>query len=150
MPIQYLSNRLPTLVQEGKVNSKLYRNIVTYIVNPEILSATLKSLTNTPKLLDCETHVNINSEQLASPPSTPRISTPNVVNKNAQESSFSDSARSSPLSAPAVTAKNTDFHADYSAITDFFINEICVLRNEVISNKQYVSGFSRCKHQSSN
>ena len=35
VPIQYLSNRLLTLVQEGKVNSKLYRNTVTYIVNPE-------------------------------------------------------------------------------------------------------------------
>ena len=81
VPIQYLSNRLLTLVQEGKVNSKLYRNTVTYIVTPEILSATLKSLTNTPKSLDCETPVNINSEQLASPPSTPRVSTPNAVKK---------------------------------------------------------------------
>ena len=89
-----------------KVNSKLYRNTVTYIVNPEILSATLKSLTNTPKSLDCETPVNINSELLAFPPSTPRVSTPNAVNKNAQESSFTYSACSSPLSALVVTAKN--------------------------------------------
>ena len=79
--IQYLSSRFLTLVQEGKVNSKLDRNTVTYIVNPEILRATKKSLTSTPKTLDCETPVNINSEQLASPPSTPRVSTPNVVNK---------------------------------------------------------------------
>ena len=71
MPIQYLSNHLLTLVQEGKVNSKLYRNTLTYIANPEILCAPKKSLTNTPKTLDCETPVNINSEQLASPPSTP-------------------------------------------------------------------------------
>ena len=42
VPIQYLSNRLLTVVQEGKVNSKLYRNTVTYIINPEILSAILK------------------------------------------------------------------------------------------------------------
>ena len=27
VPIQYLSNRLLTLVQEGKVNSKLYSNV---------------------------------------------------------------------------------------------------------------------------
>ena len=79
--IQYLSSRFLTLVQEGKVNSKLYRNTVTYIVNPEILRATKKSLTSTPKTLDCETPVNINSEQLASPPSTSRVSTSNVVNK---------------------------------------------------------------------
>ena len=39
VPIQYLSNRLLTLVQEGIVNSKLYRNTVTYIINPEILCA---------------------------------------------------------------------------------------------------------------
>ena len=39
VPIQYLSNRLLTLVQEGIVNSKLYRNTVTYIKNPEILCA---------------------------------------------------------------------------------------------------------------
>ena len=29
------------------------------------------------------------------------------------------------------------FHADNLALKDFFINEICVLRNEVISNKHY-------------
>ena len=132
--IQYLSRCLLTLVEEGKVDSKLYRNIVTYIVNPEILHATKKSLTSTPKTLDCKTPVNINSEQLASP----RISTPNAVNKNTQESSFTDLVHSSPLSAPiAVIPKNTDFHADYLALKDFFINEICDLRNEVISNKQY-------------
>ena len=136
--IQYLSNRLLTVVQEGKVNSKLYKNIVTYIINPEILSATLKSLTNTPKSLDCKASVDINNEQLSSLPSTPRVSNPNAVNKNAQESSFTDSARSSRLSAPIVTTENTDFHVDYLALKDFFINEICVLCNEVISNKQYV------------
>ena len=135
--IRYLSSRLLTLVQEGKINSKLYRNTVTYIVNPEVLRATKKSLTSTPKTLDCETPVN--SEQLASPPSTPTVSTPNAVNKKAQESSFTDSAHPSPLSDPiAVTPKNSEFHADYLALKDFFINEICVLRNEVISNKQYV------------
>ena len=69
--IQYLPSRLLTLVQEEKVNSKLYRNTVTYIVNPEILRATKKSLTSTPKSLDCETSININSEQLASPLGTP-------------------------------------------------------------------------------
>ena len=75
---------------------------------------------STPKTLDCETPVNINSEQSASPPSLPLVSTPNVVNKNAQESSFTDSARSSPFSAPpAVTPKNTDFHAGYLALTHF-------------------------------
>ena len=79
--------------------------------------------------------VNINKNQLASPPRAP---TPSAVNKNAQGLSFTDSARSSPLSAAVVTAENTDFHADYFALKDFFINEICVLRNEVISNKQYV------------
>ena len=93
--IQYLFSRLLTLVQEGKLNSKLYRNTVTYIVNPEILRATKKLLTSTPKTLDCETPINVNSEQLASPPSTPTVSTPNSVNKNAQESSFNDSAHPS-------------------------------------------------------
>ena len=124
------------MVQERKTNSKLYRNTVTYIVNPEILRATKKSLTGTPKT-DCETPID--SEQLASPPSTPTVSTPNAVNKNAQESSFTDSAHPSPLSDPiAVTPKNSHFHADYLALKDFFINKICVVRNEVISNKQYV------------
>ena len=137
MPIQYLSNRLLILVQETEVNSKLYRNTVTYIINPEILCATKKSLTSTPKTLDCKTPVNINSNQLASPPSTD-VSTPNAVNKNAQEPSFTDSAPSSPLSASVVTAKNTNFHADYLALKDFFINEFRVIRNEMISNKQYV------------
>ena len=68
----------------------------------------------------------------------PRVSTPNAVSKNAQESSFTDSARSSPLSVPVVTAENTDFHAVYLALKDFFINEIWGLRNEEISDKQYV------------
>ena len=69
--VQYLSSRPLTLVHEGKVNSKLYGNTVTYIANPEILRATKKSLTSTPKSLDCETSININSEQLASPLGTP-------------------------------------------------------------------------------
>ena len=43
--IQYLSSRLLTLVQEVKVNGKLYRNTVTYIANPEIFGASKKSLT---------------------------------------------------------------------------------------------------------
>ena len=78
--------------------------------------------------------MNINSEQLACPSSKTTISTPNASNENAQESTFIDSVHPSPLSAP----KNTDFHADYLALKDVFINEICVVRNEVISNKQYV------------
>ena len=62
-----------------------------------------------------------------------------LLTKNAQEYPFTDSVHSSPLSAPvAVTPKNTDFHADYLALKDFFINEICVLRKILISNKQYV------------
>ena len=77
--IRYLSSRLLTLVQEGKIISKLYRNTVTYIENPEILCVTKKSLNSTPKTLDCETTVN--SEQLASPLSTPTISTANVLTK---------------------------------------------------------------------
>ena len=134
--IRYLSNRLLILVQEGKSNCKLYRNTVTYIVNPEVLRATKKSLTSIPKTLDCETPVD--SEQIASPPSISTVSTPNAVNKT-QESSFIDSAHPSPLSDPiAVTPKNSEFHADYLILKDFFINEICVLRNEVISNKQYL------------
>ena len=82
--IQFLSSRFLTLVQKGKINSKHYRSTVTYIVNPEILRATKKSLTSTPKTLDCETPVNVNSEQRASAPSTPTVSTPNAVNKNAK------------------------------------------------------------------
>ena len=136
-PTAILSNRLLTLVQEGKINSKLYINTVTYIVNPEVLCATKKSLTSTPKTLDCETPVN--SEQLVSPPSTPTVSTPNAVNKKAQESSFADSAHPFPLlDSIAVTPKNSEFHADFLALKDFFINEICVLRNKLISNKQHV------------
>ena len=49
---------------------------------PETLRATKKSLASTPKKLDCETPAN--SEQLVFPPSTPTVSTPNAVNKNAQ------------------------------------------------------------------
>ena len=62
-----------------KINSKLYRNTVTYIINLEILRATKKSLTSTPKTLDCETTVN--SEKLASPPSTATVSTPSALTK---------------------------------------------------------------------
>ena len=94
----------------GKVISKLYRNIWTCRVNPEILRTTKKSLTSTPKALDCERPVNINKEQLAYSPITPRVSTPNAVNKNAQESSFTDSAHPSRLPAPVtVNPKNSDF-----------------------------------------
>ena len=94
-----------TLLQEGKINSKLCRNTVKYIVNPKIFRTTKKSLTSTLKTLDCETPVN--SEQLASPPSTPTVSTPNAVNKKAQEFSFADLAHPSPLSDPVtVTPKN--------------------------------------------
>lgn len=46
--IQYLSSRLLALVQEGKANSKLYKNAVLYIAD-QILHATNKSLTGTPK-----------------------------------------------------------------------------------------------------
>ena len=70
----------------------------------------------------------MHSEQLATPPSVPTVNTSNSVNKNAQESSFTDSARSSPLLATvAVYPKNTDFHVDYLPLKDFFINEIYVL-----------------------
>ena len=78
-----MSSRHLTLVQEGKVNTKLYWNTVTYIINPEILRTTRKLLTSTPKTLDYETPININSEQHASTPSTPTVSSPNAVNKNA-------------------------------------------------------------------
>ena len=76
---------------------------------------------STPKTLDCETPVNINSEQPASPPSLPTVSTPNVVNKNAQESSFTDSARSSPFSAPvAVNPKEYRFSCRLLTIKGLF------------------------------
>ena len=127
------------MVKQRKINSKLYRNTVTYFINPEILPATKKSLTSSSKILDCETPVNINCEQLASPPNTRIVSTPNVVNKNAQEFPFTDSAHNSPLwPSVAVTPKYTDFHADCLKLKDFFINETCILRKEVILNKQYV------------
>ena len=110
--IQYLSNRLLTLVQEGKVNSELYRKTVTSIVNPETLRVTKELLTSTPITLDCERSVNINSEQ----PASSKFSTPDVANNNAQESFFTDSSCSSPLSAPVgVIPENTDFHVDYLA-----------------------------------
>ena len=89
--IQYLSNRLLTLVQEGKVNSELYRKTVTSIVNPETLRVTKELLTSTPITLDWERSVNINSEQSASS----KVSTPDVANNNAQESFFTD--RLAPL-----------------------------------------------------
>ena len=96
-------------------------------------------MTSTLKTLVVEIAININSESLASPRITPRVSTPNAVKKNAKEFFFTDSAHPSSLSAPiAVTSKNTDFHTDYLSLRGFFINEICVLRNEVILNKQYV------------
>ena len=109
------------MIQDGKINSKLHSNTATYIVNPETLRATKKSLTSTPKTLDCEAPVNINSDQLASPPSTPTISTPNAVDKNVQEPWFgTDSGHPFPSSTPTtVTPKNTDFHADYLALKDF-------------------------------
>ena len=66
---------------ERKVISKLYRNILTCRVNPEILRTTKKSLTSTPKALDCETPVSINKEQFAYSPITPTVSTPNAVTK---------------------------------------------------------------------
>ena len=41
--------------------------------------------------------------------------------KNAQESSFTGSVHPSSLSAPiALTPKNTDFHADYLALKNFY------------------------------
>ena len=130
---------LLTLVQEGNVNNKLYRNTAIYIVNPQILHATKKSLTSTPEILDCGTPVNINSEQIVSPSNAPTVSTRNAVNRNPQEYFFTDSAHPSPLSSTiAVNPKNTYFHADYLTLKDLLINEICVLRNEVISNRQYI------------
>ena len=110
--IQYLSNCLLTLVQEGKVNRELYRKTVTSIVNPETLRVTKELLTSTPITLDCERSVNINSEQ----PASSKVSTPDVANNNAQESFFTDSSCSSPLSAPvSVIPENTDFRVDYLA-----------------------------------
>ena len=70
---------------------------------------------------------------------TPTTIIPNTVNKNTQESLFTDSARSSSFSAPvAITPKNTDFHADELTLKDFFIYKIFYLCNEVISNQEYV------------
>ena len=61
----------------------------------------VEGLTSTSKILKCETSVNINSEQLAYPPSTCTVSTQNAVNKNSQE--YTDSTHSFPLLAPVVT-----------------------------------------------
>ena len=38
----------------------------------------------------------------------------------------------------AETPKSIDFHEDYLALIDFFMNEICIFKNDVISNEQYV------------
>ena len=37
----------------------------------------------------------------------------------------------------AETPKSIDFHEDYLALIDFFMNEICIFKNDVVSNKQY-------------
>ena len=77
--IKYLSNCLLTLIQEEKVNSKPFRNTVTYIIKTKILRTTKKSLTRIPKTLDCHTPVNINSDKPASSPSKPTVSIPRVL-----------------------------------------------------------------------
>ena len=81
--IKYLSNCLLTLIQEEKVNSKPFRNTVTYIIKTKILRTTKKSrkknLESYPKTLDCHTPVNINSDKPASSPSKPTVSIPRVL-----------------------------------------------------------------------
>ena len=142
-----LLTRLAILSNKQKINIKLLNNSASYSVNEELIDLqTAKTMHYSPPRLPsvpiADTPVcNIIDESIQDIPPVPVVDTPACNNNNSSiqdiHSLLSDSV--SPQQTPAtlklLNKSYFDLYSQLVAIKEFLLNEICILRKEVYTNK---------------
>ena len=143
----YLLARLATLSNEQKIKIKLLNNFASYLVNEELTDLqTVKTMQyyspRSPSVPIADTPVcSIIYDSIQDIPSVPVVDTPACDNNNSSikdtTSPLSDtvSPQQTPVTLKSLNKSCSDMYSQLIAIKEFLLNEICILRKEVYTNK---------------
>ena len=143
----HLLARLATLSNEQKIKIKLLNNFASYLVNEELTDLqTVKTMQyyspRSPSVPIADIPVcNINYDSIQDIPSVPVVDTPACDNNNSSikdtTSPLSDtvSPQQTPVTLKSLNKSCSDMYSQLIAIKEFLLNEICIFRKEVYTNK---------------
>ena len=142
-----LLTRLAILSNKQKINIKLLNNSASYSVNEELIDLqTAKTMHYSPPRLPsvpiADTPVcNIIDESIQDIPPVPVVDTPACNNNNSSiqdiPSPLSDtvSPQQTPITLKSLNKSCSHMYSQLIAKKEFLLNEICILRKEVYTNK---------------
>ena len=145
---EYLLVRLATLSNEQKIKIKLFNNFSSYSVNEELVDLqTVKAMQYSPPRSSsvpiADTPVcNIIDDSVQYIPPVPVVDTPACDNNNSSiqdiPSPLSDtvSPQQTPVTLKSLNKSYSDMYSQLIGIKEFLLNEICILRKEVYTNKE--------------
>ena len=142
----YLLARLATLSNEQKIKIKLLNNSASYSVNEELIDLqTVKTMQysppRSPSVPTADTPVCNIDDSIQDIPPVPVVDTPACDNNNSSiqdiPSPLSDtvSPQQTPVTLKSLNKSCSDMYSQLIAIKEFLLNEICILRKEVYTNK---------------
>ena len=142
----YLLARLATLSNEQKIKIKLLNNSASYSVNEELIDLqTVKTMQysppRSPSVPTADTPVCNIDDSIQDIPPVPVVDTPACDNNNSSiqdiPSPLSDtvSPQQTPVTLKSLNKSCSDMYSQLIVIKKFLLNEICILRKEVYTNK---------------
>ena len=142
----YLLPRLATLSNEQKIKIKLLNNSASYSVNEELIDLqTVETMQysppRSPSVPTADTPVCNIDDSIQDIPPVPVVDTPACDNNNSSiqdiPSPLSDtvSPQQTPVTLKSLNKSCSDMYSQLIAIKEFLLNEICILRKEVYTNK---------------
>ena len=145
-PKSHLLARLATLSNEQKIKIKLLNNSASYSVNEELIDLqTVKTMQYSPpwspSVLTADTPLCNIDDSIQDIPPVPVVDTPACDNNNSSiqdiPSPLSDtvSPQQTPVTLKSLNKSCSDMYSQLIAIKEFLLNEICILRKEVYTNK---------------
>ena len=141
----YLLARLATLSNEQKIKIKLLNNSASYSVNEELIDLqtvkTMQYSPRSPSVPTADTPVCNIDDSIQDISPVPVVDTPACDNNNSSiqdiPSPLSDtvSPQQTPVTLKSLNKSCSDMYSQLIAIKEFLLNEICILRKEVYTNK---------------
>ena len=138
---------MATLSNEQKVKAKLFNNSASYSVNEELIGLQIvKTMQYSPPqsspvpIADTSVY-NIIDDSIQDIPPVPVVDTPACDNNNSSiqdiPSPLSDtvSPQQTPVTLKSLNKSYSNMYSQLIAIKEFLLNEICILRKEVYTNK---------------
>ena len=137
---------MATLSNEQKIKIKFLNNSASYSVNEELIDLqTVKTMQYSPpwspSVLTADTPVCNIDDSIQDIPPVPVVDTPACDNNNSSiqdiPSPLSDtvSPQQTPVTLKSLNKSCSDMYSQLIAIKEFLLNEICILRKEVYTNK---------------